>query len=617
MTKAAEIVSAHSAIDLSNYCLWQEPDRGVRIYLRRSLVSRLHSEVLRGSDNSTSVYAEVGGILLGSRTSDGKGEATLVEDFVPVPCDYELGPFYCLSRADTANFESVLETCRSKADPASSVVGYYRSHNRDDLYLTSDDLKLIHKCFSEADKVFLLIKTLPGKPCTAGFFFWENGYIQSEFAYLEIPFSPQAAADFVQARTEIEIARPPVSQVKNEQPKSEQPQSQQRQTEQPQSQQPQSSPEFPAAKLALFRRFNQKVWLAAGVGLALAMIVILVGLKYGEARPSQIPGIFPASNLALHVQRNAGSLALTWNTNSPDVVKAQNAILDIHDGDKQTTLQLAQAQLRSGKLPYTPLSEDIQFDLQIYRNGKISSVDSLHLVMANPTAAAAMPAAAENVFTPTSQELGRKNSSVAQPIAAAKTEPLRTAAKAEENREPQTNHFVPPNDFLKSSTSVSNAANAREKEAGLDPPPSLAVETQPQTLLVSSTFQSVAPPPEPPKPKIEQKTPDPVPVRPAPPVTTQYTAFIGPHLIRQVSPRIPADLRPLLTADFQVDVEVSIDDRGKVSNARVTSSSGIGAVLVTKEVLEAARLSVFQPARKNNTNVPSSMVLSFHFKRTN
>ena len=597
MTKAAELAVAQPSIDLSNYCLWEERDRGVRIYLNRSLVSRLHMEVRQGSDGSASMFTEVGGILLGRRGSDGTGAATFVDDFVPVGCDYERGPFYCLSKADTANFESILETCQSKSEPASSVIGYYRSHNRDDLYLTSDDLKLIHKYFSEADKVFLLIKTLPSKACTAGFFFWEDGYIQTEFTYLEIPFSPAAAADFGaadfgQVRTQLESAKAPANP-------------------------PNTAPEFPATEWPRFRRFDYKVWLAAGAALALAMVVILVGLNYRSAKASQIPGILPASNLGLHVQRNAGSLALTWNQDSPDVIKANNAILEIRDGNNQTTLRLDQAELRSGSVPYVPSSEDVQFDFQMYRNGRISSVDSLHLLMTSPPVAAPAPSIG-NAAAPASQDISRGNTVIRQPIAAAKVEPLPPARQAQEDRQLPANRFVPPNNFLKSSASLSNAATAREEEAGLDSPPSLEIEIKPQTMLVSSTIQPVAPPPnEAPKPKLEQKMPEIVPPAPTPAKITPTATFVGPKLIRQVSPRIRPDLRSIMTGDFQIDVEVSIDAQGKVSNARVTSPTGIGAALVTKEVLEAARLCVFQPARKNNTNVQSSMVLSFHFKQPN
>ena len=58
----------------------------------------------------------------------------------------------------------------------------------------------------------------------------------------------------------------------------------------------------------------------------------------------------------------------------------------------------------------------------------------------------------------------------------------------------------------------------------------------------------------------------------------------------------------------------TVDQEGKVTNARVTSTKGERAHLLVTEALRAARQSRFRPALEGEKTVPSQMVLSFLFK---
>lgn len=172
---------------LADYYQWVEPDRGIRVYINFETAERLQLQVLCGLDANAGT--EVGGILLG-RTELDEGRITaVIDDFDPVPCSYSNGPLYSATGADAAKFEAALTRHKSGTSSGLSVVGYYRSHKRNDLYLSADDLTLIQRVFPGPDNVFLLIKPLSIRACTGGFFFWENGVIQSEFT-LEVPFAP-------------------------------------------------------------------------------------------------------------------------------------------------------------------------------------------------------------------------------------------------------------------------------------------------------------------------------------------------------------------------------------------------------------------------------------------
>ena len=72
----------------------------------------------------------------------------------------------------------------------------------------------------------------------------------------------------------------------------------------------------------------------------------------------------------------------------------------------------------------------------------------------------------------------------------------------------------------------------------------------------------------------------------------------------------------MITSDVEVDVAVSIDDKGRVITARVASAKGAAAGLLTIEALKAAQLFRFEPARDHDRNVASSMLLTFRFAKT-
>ena len=92
------------------------------------------------------------------------------------------------------------------------------------------------------------------------------------------------------------------------------------------------------------------------------------------------------------------------------------------------------------------------------------------------------------------------------------------------------------------------------------------------------------------------------------------SAYIGPRVIHQVAPAVPHDVRPRITTDVQLDVEVTISAAGKVTAARVASTKGAAAGLLTIETLKAAQLFRFQPAQESGRNVPSVTVLTFRFE---
>jgi hypothetical protein len=181
------------------YYRWAEPNSEITVCLKAETVDRLEMDALRGIPTSPHAGKEVGGILLGRIDINESSILIFVDDFVPFPCAYRNGPFYDLTAAEAVEFEEMLAWGRTQWEQ--SVVGYYRSHNRDGLFLSPGDLQLIQRYFPAPDNLFLIVKTLPNRACTAGFFFWKDGRIQSEFTDSEAPLIPISFPSAVQIPT--------------------------------------------------------------------------------------------------------------------------------------------------------------------------------------------------------------------------------------------------------------------------------------------------------------------------------------------------------------------------------------------------------------------------------
>jgi hypothetical protein len=597
---------------LEDYYLWEEPERGIRIYSNLATVDRLQLEVLRGIDGFPSDEVEVGGILLGRTELDGERAITLIEDFVTVPCSYRSGPLYRLSEKDAVKFETVLARCSS--DPRGlSVIGYYRSHNRDNLYLSSDDLNLIQQYFSEPDKIFLLIKTLPSKACTAGFFFWEDGHIQTEFTYLEVPLGPLSfpvAEPVLPATVRVDDRLTPAAKDLHK-----------------------KRPTVQSLRVPESVRHPRRVWLVRGsVVTVAAAVVTLTGLNYWQSRRAHPPET-ASTSLGLHVQRQPGSLALTWNPNSRDLIGAEAAILYINEGNNQRALHLDPSQLRRGEVSFAPSSDDIELRFEIDRSGKPSAAEKVHLLLPIvPGGVSAHEGTPSSTNTEGLSDLKRKVVAKESPARSEKSSQasLAVLTPSSREREPsqQTAQLTSPADSprrLRFVAPTSNSIVSAKNDVQIEQPPSIPTETKISGLMVTAPVVTAAAPPNNPTQSVaEQRTVAQNQAPPAPVLTgasgqagpsrqPQVTSFVGPHLIRQVDPVIPFALKSRITPDLEIEVAVTIDVNGKVTDAKVASTKGAAARFVSDDVLQAARLFLFRPAQDNHRSVESKMLLTFRF----
>jgi protein TonB len=181
-TIPAEAVGTPSPVTAS--FRWEVPTNSTSIQISLDLIDRLEREVIESFKAVTKRGSEVGGILLG-RIARSDKRTVFVENCEPVSCDYSRGPLYLLSDPDKDQLRQTLQ--RLKSGPL-SVVGFFRSNTRKDLFIDQDeDVAIAQEFFSDPNCVFLLVKPFAMKPSAAGFFLWEDGNIPAE-SPLQFPF---------------------------------------------------------------------------------------------------------------------------------------------------------------------------------------------------------------------------------------------------------------------------------------------------------------------------------------------------------------------------------------------------------------------------------------------
>lgn len=392
--------------NLAEYYHWEETDRGIRIYMHSAAVDRLQAEVLRAAESGPhGGSTEIGGILLGRAEEDQGRPVTVIDSFVPVPCSG--GPHYDLSGEDTVNLEAALlrvalAGCESPDAPA--ILGYYRSHTREGLSLSPADLQTIDSYFQAPASVFMLVKAVAGnQACTAGFFFWDDGRIQSEFSSLEVALGRTLSSVGPDRETAGEVAPLPPDLPDRLNPEDANAglpgdlvELFRKAALAPPSTPPALEPEpparTPAAAAAPAARPGKpaRAWpglllRAATILIAASALVISVVTYLGAPKPAREEGSASpraASVLGLQVERNPPDLLVIWNRNAREIAAARRATLFIRDGRAERSLDLDGTQLARGSFLYSPSSDDILFRLEVFGTDDGSVAQSIRVLNA-------------------------------------------------------------------------------------------------------------------------------------------------------------------------------------------------------------------------------------------
>ena len=151
------------------------------------VIDRMTVDIMKGFGVTRRRGTEVGGVLLG-KISGGEEPVVHVYDYETVPCEYSQGPSYVLSERDLQTFRHAVNQWAKEISPDQYVVGYFRSHTRDGLFLDETDAKVFHQHLKDPLAVALVIKPYATRASEAAFFLQSGGRLESQPTLPEFQF---------------------------------------------------------------------------------------------------------------------------------------------------------------------------------------------------------------------------------------------------------------------------------------------------------------------------------------------------------------------------------------------------------------------------------------------
>lgn len=374
----------------SSFYVWDVPGKPTVVHLDFAVVDRLLIEVMRGFGAIPRRGAEVGGILLGSAETTGDRTLVRIEEFEPVVCEHRRGPSYLLSETDTQRFEEILSRHRRTPEKRLYAVGCYRSHTREGMAMTAEDLKQFDSYFPDPGATFLMIKPFATRVSVAGFFIREGELVHTDAPYLEFPFrrrelgggaspSPRLREPAPHAQIashaggggydaasapqeDLHFADYPAYDDQN------------LYVEEPVDGPPGVEPEDAPAPARL-RKTN--VW------IPLSFIFLLLGVLVGfqaalTYKPAKAAGVLSDPfSMSLAVSRSGDYLHVRWDRHSQPVRTAQRGVLTISEGGYDKKVDLDALQLQNPTVYYRNMSEHAVFRLDVYTKERVSVSETI------------------------------------------------------------------------------------------------------------------------------------------------------------------------------------------------------------------------------------------------
>jgi len=349
--------------------IWEIPGKQVSIHLQYDVVDRLLQEVMRGFGSVPRRGAEVGGLLLG--TSELTDRLTVrIEDYDPVPCSYMNGPSYLLSERDLHEFADTHDRWRVGPDRRIYAVGYYRSHTRDGMSVTPEDMSLMKKYLPPPKNIALIIKPYATKVSVAGFFFYEDGVMQTETTLLEFPFRRKELGGGVSGVERFHSSRTA--------PPREEPAAGAPPTAVAEEDVDPANLELAPPLVPKQESFARKGWVWIPLSFIFLFLGVLLGFQAAlslNKKPAGDSSLDPYS-LALSVSKAGESLSIRWDRMAPAIRGAQRGVLSITDGSYHKQLDLDPSQLQIGSVIYRRVSGTVNFKLEVFTRERSSIVET-------------------------------------------------------------------------------------------------------------------------------------------------------------------------------------------------------------------------------------------------
>lgn len=418
-------VTSQPAVDgmtaTPSYYSWAPEGKPIQVHLDFDVIDRMSAEIMRGFGSVPKRGAEVGGILLGTVDKSSK-LVVQIHDFVVVNCDYRRGPSYQLTDADTLAFSETVAKATQSGDRNLRPIGYFRSHTRDGMGLTDEDLQLFSNFFPDPTSVMLLVRPFATKVSQAGFFFEENGQIRSDATYLTFPFrrrelgggaigdSPRQAETLMGVEADAPPVKEPIPIRETPKPVATGPiavpvsepepaappsttdnrrlfgnrdesssgftpsfditASTQREIPGVTPSFAGSGPGFGASPSFGSTEASQKIK-RSWVWLPLSSIFLLLGVLVGfliavtiKRQNNAVP--LSAYSLSLAVQQEPEAIHVTWDRAAIPVTIATRGVLHIQDGDFYKAVELKPADLQTGSVVIRNIRSNVTLRLEVF-----------------------------------------------------------------------------------------------------------------------------------------------------------------------------------------------------------------------------------------------------------
>ena len=169
--------------------LWSVFEHSVRVRYTQRVLTEIDALVVDGFNRVRRGGVELGGVLFGVRNK----QTVNILAFRPMSCEHALGPSFVLSNNDHAALADLLKDSRTDVHLQGLVpVGWYHSHTRSHIHLTSQDIELFDRYFPQPWQIALVLRPDSFAPTRAGFFFREeDGRLRAESSYREFSLPPR------------------------------------------------------------------------------------------------------------------------------------------------------------------------------------------------------------------------------------------------------------------------------------------------------------------------------------------------------------------------------------------------------------------------------------------
>lgn len=385
--------------------LWEITGRPVAVRLGFAFVDRLLQEVMRGFGAMPRRGVEMGGVLLGWVDRSGATPVVVVEDYEPVPCQHTRGATYLLSEQELSRFDETVAKWGYSEGKQSYAVGYYRSHTREGLGMSDEDLELFNKSLPDPAAICLLVKPFATRVSQAGIFIRENGGVRAQSSYQEFPFrrrelgggasEPVNATAPIMQETAAAAAPPPTSTPATSPPIF----SSFQRTRSPISDMATSSIAaspitsddlklgLPTSKTDPKTGSKMK---SGWVWIPLSFIFLLLGTMLGFQVALSLNKQLPASirpdmySLHLTVTPVGDSLHVRWARDAAPIHEQAKGALIISDAGAQKTVSLDPDQLQNGSVVYKRASNDVRFRLEVYTTDRVVVAETMDFRVESP-----------------------------------------------------------------------------------------------------------------------------------------------------------------------------------------------------------------------------------------